>query len=146
MDEVVSQLLSYKTVILMVAVTIGTFFTRRVVETAAPTLKQVASEMDRAPMYPNQWAVWWNGVIIYLIPVILGAVLALSVKDLVVLDFASKSGLAMYGSTCGWFSATGYKILRKVLQARVGVELPGGTDPPPPPLAKEMGSEAESEK
>lgn len=138
MDEAVSQLLSYKTVILMVAVTIGTFFIRRIVETAFPKVKQAAPETAHAVTYTNKAAEWWNKVILYLIPVLVGAGLALTIKDLVSLEgFTTKGSLAMYGSICGWFSATGYKILRQTIKKKTGIELPSATVPPPAEDPKE---------
>ena len=125
MDEVVGQILSYKTAILMIAITIGTFFIRRIVETAFPKVKQAAPETAHAVSYTNQWAVWWNQVILYGIPVVLGMIGALTTKDLITLDgFVSKSGLAMYGGVCGWLSGFGYKVFRKMVKAKTGVDLP----------------------
>ena len=153
MDQVVSQLLSYKTVMLMVAVFIGTFFIRRIVETAMPQLKKAADEMAHAQTYTNHGAVWWNQVILPAIPVVLGAVLALCVKDLAALEnFSSKGGLALYGSISGWFSAFGYKLLRRVVKQKTGVDLPNGngsSDPPEeakedaPPVSKETKANGE---
>jgi hypothetical protein len=138
MDEAVTQLLSYKTVILMVAVVIGTFFIRRIVETAFPVVKQAAPETASAQTYTNHWAVWWNQVILYLIPVLLGIGLSFGIKDLVALEgFATKGGIALYGGISGWFSATGYKILRRVVKTRTGIDLPDGSNPAVPEDAKE---------
>lgn len=131
MDEVVSQVFSYKTLILMIAVVIGTFFVRRIVETALPQVKQASSEMSEGATYTNHLAAWWNQVFLYLIPVLLGAGLAFLFKDLVALDtFSSKSGLALYGGIAGWFSATGYKVIRRLVQTKTGVELPAVSTTP----------------
>lgn len=125
MDEVVAQVFTYKTVILMIAVVIGTFFVRRIIETAFPQVKQASSEMSDSATYTNHWAAWWNQVFLYLIPVLLGAAMAFMFKDIVSLDtFTSKTGLALYGAIAGWFSATGYKVIRRLVQTKTGVELP----------------------
>lgn len=140
MDEVVEQLVSYRTLILMVTVLIGTFFIRRIVETAAPKVKQAAPETALAVTYTNPWAVWWNQVILYVIPVALGVVLSLTIKDwmpsvVTNADSAppiSKGGLVIYGVLTGWFASFGYKVVRKALKQKTGIDLPSFSNPPPP--------------
>lgn len=131
MDEVVKQVFSYQTVILMIAVVIGTFFVRRVIETAFPKVKQAAPETAAGVTYTNRAAVWWNQVALYFIPVLMGAAMAFLFKDLVALDtFNSKAGLALYGALAGWFSSTGYKVVRKLVQTKTGVDLPAAPTTP----------------
>lgn len=134
MDDVVSQLVSYRSLILMVVVLIGTFFIRRIAELAFPKLKQAAPETALAVSYTNPWSVWWNQVILYAIPVILGAVLALSITDWTPegMPQISKPGLALYGVLLGWFASFGYKVLRKAFKQKTGIDLPSFSNPPPP--------------
>jgi hypothetical protein len=136
MDEVASQILSYRTLILMVANLIGTFFVRRIVETAFPKVKQAAPETKLAVSYTNAWSVWWNQVILYAIPVLIGIGLAVSVTDWMPAEEGmlpiSKAGLVIYGGITGWFSGFGYKVVRKVLKQKTGIDLPSLSNPPPP--------------
>jgi len=131
MDEVVSQLLTYQTCILMLAVTIGTWFIRKSVETLAPAVKKAADEMAPAPTYVTHLAAWWNEVGLHLIPVLLGVALVFGVKELTPMKLTSTGGVTLYGGICGWFSSTGYKIFRRTLKTKTGVELPNveGDDP-----------------
>lgn len=140
MDEVVSQLLSYQTVILMVAATIITWIVRKSIETLAPTVKKAADEMAPAPTYLTHLAAWWNEVGLHLIPVGLGVGLVFGVKELAPLKMTTTSGIALYGGICGWFSSTGYKILRRTIKTKTGVDLPsvGDDSVPPPPMTQSL--------
>lgn len=132
MDEIVTQLLTYQTAILMIAATIGTWVVRKTVETMAPKTKKAADEMAPEPTYLTHLAAWWNEVGLHLIPVLLGIGLVFGVKELAPLKMTSTSGVALYGGICGWFSSTGYKILRRTLKTKTGVDLPnieGDADP-----------------
>lgn len=137
MDEVASQILSYRTLVLMVANLIGTFFIRRIVETAFPKVKQAAPETALAVSYTNPWSVWWNQVILYAIPVVIGIGLALLIDDwkMPIEDGApsiSTGGNMIYGIITGWFSGFGYKVVRKTLKQKTGIDLPSLSNPPPP--------------
>lgn len=139
MDEVVSHILSYKFVLMCVIVWIITFFIRRVVETARPSLKKAADETEHKQTYTNRLAVWWNDVILHAIPVVLGSLLAIIMKDMAP-DTVWYSR-AIYGVLPGWLSAFIYKLLRQTLKKRIGLDLPGGSIPPPPEETPETPGE-----
>lgn len=95
-----------------------TFITRRIVETAASSLK-VKVDKDGQPLpYASKMAQWWNEVILYSIAPFFGVVLALSFSGT---DYFPKelrgskmvavmTGLVC-GFTCGWF----FKIFKRIL-------------------------------
>lgn len=135
MDEVVAQLLTFQTIILMMAVVICTYFIRKSVELFFPALKKSADEMAPGQTYLSHLAAWWNEVGLHLIPVILGIALVFAVKELASLKFTSKGGMTVYGGVLGWFASTGYKILNRTIKTKWGVELPSTDDSVPPPPA-----------
>lgn len=116
MDQVIAGLLSYHTVILMVAVYIVTFIVRRSVEAAFPFAKKASKETAPSRSYLTLFAVWWNQVLLYLIPVVVGIGLAF------IPEFRAAGlglgGTAIYGLLVGWFSSFMYKIFWKTLKAR----------------------------
>lgn len=131
MEEVVTSFLSYKSILLTIAVVILTFFIRRIVETAVPSAKKAAHENDPAKTYLNVFAEWWNKVILYAIPVLVGLVLAITVKELAP-ESLKTGGLSIYGAVVGWFSSFLYKVFRKVVQQKTGLNLPSASTAPPP--------------
>ena len=72
MDQLIAQFWHLGTLYLGIAVVITTFFVRRIVEQAAPSLKKAAPENDPKLTYKTKLAEWWNGVILYALPVIAG--------------------------------------------------------------------------
>lgn len=128
MDQAVTQLLTWGSVYLAVAVVIVTFFVRRIVETAVPSAKKKADENEAGVTYETTFARWWNNVILYAVPVLTGSLLALAETALEWgwLAPQSLSGAFLYGGIVGWFSSFLYKVFRKVLKARTGVDpVPG---------------------
>ncbi len=142
MDEAVEHLLSLKAAELLIAVVIFTFFVRRVIETEWPYLKKAASEMVAAKTYTSKMSSWWNQVILYAIPVVIGAALPLFVRELTPEGVTSTGSIILYGMKVGWFSSFGYKVLKQVVKKKTGLDLPGNTLPPPPDTTP---SEAETE-
>lgn len=137
MDEVVTQLLTYQTAIVMIVSVIVTYVIRKSVEILVPGLKKAADEMSPGQTYLSHAAAWWNEVGLHLVPVAIGVGLVFAVSALVPPDIAAKGtgSVAIYGGISGWFSSTGYKILRRIAKTRTGVDLPslGESVPPPPP-------------
>jgi len=130
MDQLYNQLLNKETLILAFIVVIGTFFVRRIVETAVPSCKDIAKNGDSK--YKTKFGLWWNSVILYAIPVILGAAVAIWAYKASVLpgEFKTTPGAAMWGAVVGWCSSFLYKVARKFLKKKTGVDLtPGPADP-----------------
>lgn len=134
MDSAVDQLLSLGTLVFAVSIVIATFFIRRVVETQWPHLRKRADENSPAITYGSAMARWYQTVILYAIPVVVGGLLAL----LKITYFFPESvhtldGRLFYGAVVGWFSSAIYKVVTKILKAR-GVELPASLMPGPPSI------------
>ncbi len=132
MDQVVDQFFSYGTLGLGIAVVILTFFARRIVETAVPSAKKAKDENEDGLTYTTRFSVWWNGVILYAIPVVGGAGLgaaAVAAQWSLTSAVTTVGGGAIYGSIVGWFSSFLYKVVRKTLKAKTGIDpIPGGPD------------------
>lgn len=116
MDDLVSLLLTYRAGLLCLCVVILTFFVRRIVETAVPSLKGA-----KAP-YQSRLAAWWGEVLLPLVPILVGVGLALGVSELAP---ETRTGVkSIYGLILGWSSSVVYKVVSQALKAKTGVELP----------------------
>jgi len=135
MDDVVNLFLSYKTVMMAVAVSVLTFFVRRIVETADPSIKKAADENSPQKTYLTIFASWWNQVLLYMIPVLVCMVLVFTVTEFDPNGLTSKGAKFIYSIVVGWASSSVYKVLNKVFKSKTGVDLPGTTDSDPPPPA-----------
>jgi len=82
---------------------------------------------------------WWNEVVLYLLPMLLGAVTALSFLQYPFPEMVKAASTRfVYGVVCGGFSGFVYKMAKSVLKkkaAEAGVNLPisGDSDPPAKP-------------
>jgi hypothetical protein len=133
MDQAINQFWHWGTVGLAVLVVIGTFFVRRIIETAVPSVKA-----QKDGTYKTKFALWWNSVLLYSIPIVVGAGLGLvgsyyegSLPE----SIKTHVGGLFFGVIIGWFSSFIYKVLRKVLKKKTGIDPGMGpvTDPSPPP-------------
>jgi len=127
MDQAIQQFLQTGTLVLAFAVFIATFFVRRIVETAVPTLAKKVDENEKGATYETAFARWWNKVILYAIPVVLGASAGvLNIPFLFGEQIQTMAGRCFFGAVVGWFSSFLYKVFRKMLVKHVGVEEPEG--------------------
>jgi len=92
-----------------------TLVVRRIVETAQPHLKEKP--------YKTSFSRWWNQVILYLIPLIFGAVLALLLKgtSLIPAWVDSYRTASVYGVVLGSMSSMMYKVLKMLFLRKAGV-------------------------
>ena len=107
------------TYVLAVSVFIVTYFVRRSVELAVPAWKKQADANAEGITYLTPMSRWWNEVILYAVPVVLGGLSALSTSEFI---FAGIDGQAkvLFGSGVGWFSSFLYKTLKKAVSGRFG--------------------------
>lgn len=119
--------------VLGIGVFILTFFIRRICETAWPVLKPNASAEEAKPLYVTKISLWWNTIIIYAIPVLLGAGLTLAAPGYFRPDTKSAVALTMYGCCIGWFSGFIYTIVLKMFMAKIGAAPAGPYAQPPGP-------------
>src|SRR3954467_15430357 len=132
MDSAIEQLLNLGTMIFAVSIVIATFFIRRVVETQWPALRKKADENSPAVTYSTAFARWYQTVILYAIPVVVGGLLGLlKITYFFPTSIETAAGRIFYGGVVGWFSSAIYKVVKKALASK-GVELPGSLMPGPP--------------
>lgn len=136
MDNAFDQLLTFGTMIFAVSIVIVTFFIRRIVETAWPSLRKKADENAPTITYSSWAARWYQTVVLYAIPVVAGGLIGLiKIPYFFPESVQTSGGRLFFGGVVGWLSGTLYKVAKKALAQR-GIELPGGSlapSPLPPP-------------
>lgn len=139
MDQAISQFFTAGTAVLALSIVIFTFFTRRVVETACPSVKKKADENAVSITYSTMFARWWNQVILYAIPVVVGAFIGMAnIPYLFSVEGLDSRGSRMFfGGVVGWLSSFIYKVIRMTLKKRTGIDIqptpsvmPGADEPP----------------
>ena len=92
-----------------------TLVIRRIVETAKPTL--------RIKPYAFTFSRWWNQVILYVLPILLGSLGAIGLRGTTVMPEGVESFKAavVYGMVLGSMSSMLYKILRMLIMKKAGV-------------------------
>jgi len=113
------------TAVLALSIVIVTFFVRRIVETAVPTAKKQNDENHPGITYMTTFARWWNSVILYAIPVVVGGAIGwahvpylFSVEGL-----DTVSSRIFFGGVVGWLSSFFYKVIRMTLKKKTGVDI-----------------------
>jgi len=130
MEEITSQILRPGTFAVAVAVVILTFFLRRIIETVWPVLQKGSEPNEKGLTYLTPMAMWWNTVILYAIPVLLGAGAACINSDFLHGDIKDFGGRLLFQAGVGWFASFMYKVLRKVILKKTGVDIqPGPISP-----------------
>lgn len=132
MDELLQMIFRPGTLVLAVAIYASTHIFRRIVETAKPTLKRQATELEKAAMYSGKAAMWWNEVILYALPVLAGVAFAF-VPSVFLFGELDTKDRVMLACGVGWFSGTVYKAIRKALLAKAG--LPADKTDSVPPMS-----------
>lgn len=138
MDQLISQLLTFGTLLLATSVFIATFFVRRFVELLKPTWKKQAHELSAKPTYLGQAGLWWNDFVLPLLPVIFGCGTAFVNAEFLYGPLTNEKLFIrfMWGGGIGWFSGVLYKGVSKVVKAKTGIDIdPSSTSTPPPPQA-----------
>lgn len=126
MEEITTQILRPGTFAVAVAVVILTFFIRRIVETVWPSLKKAADANAPELTYLTKVSMWWNTVILYAIPVTVGASTSFIASDFLHGDITDFGGRLLFQAGVGWFASFMYKILRKVVLQKTGVDIKPG--------------------
>ncbi len=133
--DIVSLLTRPGTYVLAVGIFIFTFILKRVVETAMPWLRKQHDENSPKVTYLTTGARWWNEVVLYLLPVTLGVLIGAFIHSDFFFDgIGDKGGRLGFGGGVGWFSGVLYKILKKLLWQKFGLEITpttGDSDAPP---------------
>ncbi len=119
MEELTSHILRPGVVAVAVAVVVITFFVRTIVQVKWPHLKQTDP-------YVTTFSKWWNSVILYAIPVLFGAATAFIDSDFIHGDIKDLGGRILFQAGVGWFASFMYKILRKLILKKTGVDIQPG--------------------
>lgn len=136
MDEAVNHLVSFGALMLGLVSFIGTFLVRRVAETAIPGLRKKADANAAGLTYGSTAARWWNEVVLYALPAIVGAVVGLGNASYIFADMKidTLGGRVLCGVVMGFFSGFVYKVIAKGARRVTGVDLTperGGSVSPP---------------
>jgi len=126
MEEITSQILRPGTFAVAVAVVILTFFIRRIIEMQWPHLKKNEDKDTGKVSYTTKFAMWWNSVILYAIPVLLGASTAFFSSTFLHGGITDMGGRLLFQGGVGWFASFMYKVLRKVILKKTGVDIQPG--------------------
>lgn len=112
------------TYVLAVAIFALVVMIRRAVETAWPNLAKKADENSPAPTYVSSAARWWNAVVLFNLPVVLGGAAGLFVESTFFFgDIAERSARMTLGGVIGWFSSFLYNLLRRVIKQKMGLDV-----------------------
>jgi hypothetical protein len=138
MDEAVGNLFGVGALVLGLVAWVGTFLIRRIVETAVPSARKRADANAPGITYLTPFSRWWNEVILYALPALVGGSCSgARVGDMVGPAVAqTHSGRIFFGIIVGFFSGFIYKVAAKLLKKSTGVDLEperGGSIEPPPP-------------
>lgn len=136
MDDALTNFIGWHTLIFGLACWILTFFTRKIVETAVPTLKKVSDANGEGVTYKTTFARWWNEVILYALPVAWGSLSAtLATMYPFPAGLTSFSARLFFGIVVGFFSGFIYKILKKMVLKKFDIvgddDLPAAKPPEP---------------
>lgn len=134
MDDALNQLEHPGTIVFGVSIILLTFLIRKVVETAAPSVKKKADENAPATTYVTTFARYWNQVILYALPPLMGGIIG--VFNIPYLHGehgpTTMGGRIFAGIFVGGASAFVYKSVKKRWGIDLNLALKPSTAPPPP--------------
>lgn len=115
------------TYVLAAAIFALVVMTRRLVETAWPSLAKKADENSPAMTYASAASRWWNVVVLFNLPVVLGGAIGLFMQsEFFFGDIAERSARMTLGGVIGWFSSFLYNLLRRVIKQKMGLDVSPG--------------------
>lgn len=122
--QALTQFFTLGTAIIALACVMATGVVKRLVENIWPYLKKAADENAKGVTFKTPMARWWSRVILPSISVVMGGVLGVIPADYLFGAVGDRSSRVFYGLVVGWLSTTIYKIIKKVIEKRTGVNLP----------------------
>lgn len=124
MEDIVAQIATVQSGVMVLAIIAITAIIRRIVETLVPSLTMKAAENDAGKSYENRGAELWNKLGLYLVPVVIGIALAFGHTDLQVGEGVASSGdRILYGLLLGYFSRDIFKAFRQAFKRKFDVEI-----------------------
>jgi hypothetical protein len=131
--QMAQQLFSFKTIFFGLGIGVIIYVIRLVIEGVFPILKKSKITKDGVVKvtYPNRLSEWWNTIILYLIPVVIGAVVGAFAEKTFWPEFVqTKLGGIFYGSITGWASGFIYSVVRKSMSTIIKVNIGDGPEEP----------------
>lgn len=128
--DVVDLLTRPGTFVLAVAIYLLVLMVRRVTESAWPSLKKQADANSPEVTYLTKTSRWWNEVILYFLPVAVGALAGLLKSEFLFGTIGDRGGKILLGVCIGWFSGFLYKCLKRMIAQKTGVSLDADSIPP----------------
>lgn len=123
-DEITEKISLIGLVIIVISCIAGTRIIRQIIETAVPAWKKKADENHPDKTYSTTMSRWWNKVILYILPVIIGALMGKFIQsDFIFGNVQSISGKIFYGASLGWMSGFLFKIFIQLIQNKTGVDM-----------------------
>lgn len=135
--DIIALLTRSGTYVLALAVFIVTWIVRKTIENIWPSLQKQGDANATQITYLTRMSRWWNEVMLYEIPVLIGGAFGFMHSGFLFGDITGLSTKMTFGGVVGWLASFMYKVLRKVVKQRLGVDiLPGDqmavtADPPP---------------
>lgn len=128
--DIIALLTRSGTYTLSLAVFIITWIVRKTVENIWPNLQKQGDANAAKITYCTRMSRWWNEVLLYIIPVAIGGLFGLCVNSTFLFgDINQMSTKVTLGGVVGWLASFMYKVLRKVVKQRLGVDiLPGDAE------------------
>lgn len=115
------------TYVLGISVYAATAMVRRIVETAVPSLRVTKAN----PEPTSALSRWWNKVILYVLPVLLGSLSCFINSEFLFGSITDRGGKVLFGFSIGWLSGFLYKCFKQAVKQRAGISVPS-TDSIPP--------------
>ena len=115
--QLVQELFSLKTIFLSLGIGVIIYFIRLFVEKIPGVKKVKTADKDGTHiLYSNKFSEWWNDVILYALPIVLGVLIGGLAKQTFWPEFApTRLGGIFYGAIAGWASGFVYRIVKKLL-------------------------------
>jgi len=124
--QALTQFFTLGTAIIALTCVMVTAGAKGLVENIWPHLKKAADENHKDVTYKTPLARWWGRVILPAIPVVLGGLMGFLPLEYLFSAIEDKGSRVFYGLVVGWLSTTIYKIVKKAIAQKTGVELPPG--------------------
>lgn len=134
MDDAFEQLVHPGTIVFGVCIIFLTFFLRKLVEAIWPSIKKQADVNDPKKTYLTTVARYWNEVILYAVPSIIGTFIGLFDIPYLYGENGPQTilGRIFMGVFVGCISAFMYKTAKKRWGINLDDALKPSTRPPPP--------------
>lgn len=144
-DEIMKEISLVGLIVIVIACVAGTKIIRQIIETALPAWKKKADENHPDKTYATTMSRWWNKVILYILPVAIGACMGFVNSDFIFGNIQSQSGKIFYGASLGWMSGFIVKIFFQLIQKKTGVDISKVVDIDPTKGKKEKEEKKEED-